>query len=71
MWELLREQTNLTEDQLLARMADINVRDGAVDGKITKKPMVCPHCAHTVFPRNKKCMYCGGELPIDSVFKTI
>jgi len=71
MWELLRERTNLTEEDLVARVAEIDARDGVADGRITKQPRTCPGCGHTVYPRHKKCLYCGADLPTDSVFKTI
>jgi len=61
----------LTEDDLAAKVAEIDARDGVADGRITKQPRTCPGCGHTVYPRHKKCLYCGADLPTDSVFKTI
>ena len=71
MWELMRERTGVTEADLIARVAEIDARDGVADGRITKKARMCPACAHIVFPKHKKCLYCGVDLPTDSVFKTI
>jgi hypothetical protein len=71
LWELMRERSGLTEADLITRIAEIDARDGVADGRITKKTRTCPACAHIVFPRHKKCLFCGADLPADSVFKTI
>ena len=36
MWELLRERTGLTESQLLAKVTEVDLRDGKLDGKYKK-----------------------------------
>jgi len=60
MWELVREQTNLTEGDLLQRVQEIGLRDGVADGKITGKVARCPKCDRVMNPRHKKCLYCGA-----------
>lgn len=71
MWELLRERAGVTEEDLVNRIAEIDARDGVADGKMTHTPQKCPKCARTIFPRHQKCLYCGADVPLDSVFKTI
>jgi hypothetical protein len=71
MWELLAEKTGLTENDLVARIAEIDARDGVADGKMTYSPVKCPQCQRTIFPKQAKCLYCGAERPADNVFKTI
>ncbi len=60
MWELLRERTDLTEEDLLECVKDIDLRDGVPDGKITTKIAKCPKCNRVMSPRHKKCLYCGA-----------
>ena len=71
MWELIREKTNLTEEDLINRVAIIDARDGTADGKISQTPVKCPKCHRTVAAKHQRCLYCGYQMPIDSVFKTI
>jgi ribosomal protein S27AE len=71
MWELLSEKTGLTEADLVARIAEIDARDGVADGKMTYAPVLCPKCQRTIFPKHQKCLYCGEPRPVESVFKSI
>ena len=60
MWELLAERAELTEADLLDKVQDIDLRDGHVDGKMTKTANTCPQCGRVMSPRHAKCMYCGA-----------
>jgi ribosomal protein S27AE len=59
LWELLRDRTDLTEDDLLAKVQEVDLRDGQADGKITKTVKKCPRCGRTMSPRHGECLYCG------------
>lgn len=65
MWELLRERTNLTDDDLVTRVAEIDARDGTADGKITQSPKKCPGCQRTLLGKHRRCLYCGAAVPLD------
>jgi len=71
MWELVKEKTNLTEDDIIARMAVIDAKDGVADGRLLAAPKKCVDCGRPVTPRQGKCIYCGKVQPIESVFETI
>jgi hypothetical protein len=71
MWELLSEKAGLAETDLVAKIAEIDARDGVADGKITFSPVPCPKCQRPIFAKQQRCLYCGGPRPVDSVFKTI
>jgi len=71
MWELLAERAGVTEADLVTKIAEIDARDGVADGKITFSPVPCPQCQRPIFARQKRCLYCGGPRPVDSVFKSI
>ncbi len=63
VWELLKENTSLNEDDLLAKVHEIDMRDGVADGKVTPTVQKCPKCDRTMSPKHRKCLYCGaGEL---------
>ncbi|OXU15370.1 hypothetical protein [Sedimentisphaera salicampi] len=61
LWELLSEKTNLTDDELFSKVAEIDMRDGEMDGKLRKEMKKCRSCGRALNPRHQKCMYCGSE----------
>ena len=62
LWELLRERTSLTEEDLMKKVQEIDLRDGVPDGKISKKELRrCSKCGRTMSPRHRRCLYCGNE----------
>lgn len=61
MWSLLRDQTNLTEEQLAERVRQIDLLDGNEDGKFVKEIAKCDKCGRVMSPRHPRCMYCGAE----------
>ena len=63
MWELLSERLGVKEDELLAKIQEIDLRDGRLDGKITRPPKQCTACQSPNNPSRSQCMYCGKPLP--------
>jgi len=61
IWSLLREQGNLTEEDLLERVRQVDMSDGVEDGKASKQIAKCPQCNRTMSSRHKRCLYCGAE----------
>ncbi|MFP4355439.1 MAG: hypothetical protein ACLFUJ_10005 [Phycisphaerae bacterium] len=61
MWSLLLERTDLTEQDLMQRVKDIDLIDGTEDGKVTKSVQKCAQCGRTMSPRHNKCLYCGAS----------
>ncbi|MBT9568352.1 MAG: zinc ribbon domain-containing protein [Thiobacillus sp.] len=62
LWELLREKADLTEKDIEAKIAEIDIRDGRKDGKILGKPTTCPKCERPTHTRLRSCPYCGTAL---------
>ena len=62
MWSLLREKTNLSEQDLETRVREIDLRDGRLDGKVSRHPASCAKCGRALSPRHASCFYCGGEI---------
>jgi hypothetical protein len=63
LWELLRENSGLTENDLIQRMQQIDMRDGVADGRMTPVAVVCPSCNRRSNSRRDECVYCGARLP--------
>jgi len=61
LWELLRDKLTLTDADLETRAAQIDMRDGVKDGKISNVALKCPTCGRVSSSKRWKCMYCGQE----------
>lgn len=62
MWELLREKSNLTDDDIEAKMLEIDLRDGKKDGKIGTQIMECPSCKRKTNSKRMTCVMCGAPI---------
>jgi flavin-dependent dehydrogenase len=60
MWELLKERTDLTEEDLMSKVQQLDMQDGRDDGKLQKGIAKCHQCGRTVSHRHSKCLYCGA-----------
>ncbi len=58
MWSIL-EDSGATEEELIARLHQIDAEDGVDDGKITPKPIQCTNCDTLVPAGLPACQYCG------------
>jgi hypothetical protein len=70
MWELLRERTNLSSDQIIAKIQEVDLRDGAQDGKMGRKVFTCKSCGQKVSSSHRKCIYCGEPAIASEIFNT-
>ncbi len=69
LWELLQEKMGLTEAEFLAKITEVDGRDGQVDGKLTSARMTCPSCQRPQLGRkNDRCDFCQEPLPQAHVF---
>jgi len=63
LWTILHEHLNLREDDLIARVNEIDLSDGRLDGRAKKSGIVrCPDCDRTISQRFAKCIYCGTAI---------
>lgn len=69
MWELIRENTRLEEQDIIDRANLIDGRDGKTDGKISTLILTCPACQRNNNSAKKQCMYCGEALPREHIFE--
>ncbi|MHC5123473.1 MAG: hypothetical protein ACYSOR_04640 [Planctomycetota bacterium] len=67
LWELLAEKTGLTENDLLEKLHEVDMRDGVLDGNNQRSAAHGPACGRKVSGRHAACLYCG-EIIDKSVF---
>ena len=62
MWELLSEKIGLTDADLEAKIRDIDMRDGRLDGKDATQtlPQTCCQCGRTILSGQSVCSWCGA-----------
>ena len=71
LWFFLKEHLNLTEDDLFAKVEEIDLLDGKLDGKVKIQAKKCPKCDRVVSLKHDKCLYCGAEHLAETIFETI
>lgn len=59
LFELMQTTAGISEEQLRKKIAEIDVRDGQADGRITPRPKKCPKCDATMSPKFGRCLFCG------------
>jgi hypothetical protein len=61
MFELLQKATGLSEEELKAKILEIDLRDGQADGRMAPQPTRCPKCEAMISPKFGRCLFCGHE----------
>jgi hypothetical protein len=69
MWEMLRERAECTDDQLAAKVLEVDLRDGRNDSRIDTQISECPSCGRNTNSRRSTCVICGAELPRAHAFE--
>ena len=62
MWELIRDQTQITEQDLENKITEIDGRDGRIDGKIATQSLTCHECGKPTNSKRAYCVMCGAPL---------
>jgi hypothetical protein len=69
LWLLLKNERGYQDADLERIIADIDLRDGPLDGRVApSQPRGCPYCGHTVGKKRPYCYYCGkpvGTVPFE------
>lgn len=60
--EILRDRGGVAEAEIIAKMKEIDDRDGRSDGRIVGKPTKCPKCHRPSHTRQRVCMYCSAPI---------
>lgn len=69
MFELMQASSGVTEDQLKAKIVEIDLRDGEADGKVTARAKRCPKCGAMISPQMGRCLFCGYQDDSASAFR--
>ena len=68
LWTLLKEAHGYTDADLIRLVAEIDARDGRIDGRVAPTPpALCPSCGRVLARKRPTCLYCGKPV-IDSPF---
>jgi hypothetical protein len=63
LWGILKEQHGYTDDELIRRIQEIDLKDGTLDGKVARQPpALCPKCNRAINRNHTSCLYCGQEV---------
>ena len=68
MWELLRDRTDLTDEDIQQRMHEVDLRDGRADGRLRGVAQDCEQCGRPANARRGYCMYCGEPVAAEHIF---
>lgn len=71
MWSMLKDD-GPTDEELAARIAEIDSSDGVSDGRRTAPPVTCRSCGSKVMVGIPRCQTCGTETgavvgPLDGI----
>ena len=71
MWSMLKQDGH-TDEELAARIAEIDKSDGVVDGRRNPPPVTCRSCGSKVMVGIPRCQTCGTETgavagPLDGI----
>ena len=63
MWELLKDKAGLTDADLDAKVQEIDMRDGRLDGQDSTQtdPLTCRQCGRTILSGQAQCSWCGTQ----------
>lgn len=75
MWSLLQEHTQLSEQDLLHRLDEMQQKHSQSNqtepANSNEQRPACDNCGRTLNPRHDKCLYCGTPRPADSAFDLV
>ncbi|MEA1958725.1 MAG: hypothetical protein U9N44_03500 [Chloroflexota bacterium] len=61
LWEIIAESRGLTDEYLMNKVNEIDLRDGTLDGKMKPAIKKCPSCGRTLSQGRETCLYCGAK----------
>ena len=69
MWELIQDLSGWSDDEILNRIQEMDLRDCQLDGKLGATFTECPNCNAKVNSRRGYCMICGTEVQVGGIFE--
>jgi hypothetical protein len=68
LWEIVRDRAGMADEAMIAKLQEIDLRDGQADGKISTTLTACPSCGRRSNSNRKQCLYCGASMPVGQIF---
>ena len=62
LWTIVQDVTGATDEQLMERITEVDMKDGVRDGKVKRPARDCPKCKRKIPPRSPRCIYCGTDV---------
>lgn len=63
LWELLKAKNGYTDEELVATIREVDLRDGKEDGRVRPTDAKCPSCGrHLLSRKSPNCSWCGADL---------
>ena len=69
LWELARGRFDVSDAELLAKIEEIDLRDGQKDQRISPRAQACPKCQRRINTRHAACIYCGTAVIQEHAFQ--
>ncbi|MCE9532225.1 MAG: hypothetical protein K8T89_14065 [Planctomycetes bacterium] len=69
LWELLRDRSGITEDQLVDKITEVDLRDGTKDNRLSPRVVACPKCERNITTRHQRCIYCGSAVTKEHIYQ--
>lgn len=63
LWEITSDELNITQEQLLEKMQEVDLRDGEADGRMSVTAQECSDCGRKSNSQRNACLYCGTPFP--------
>ena len=71
LWCIVKETSGLGDEDLIGLVKQIDMQDGKLDGRNSANAGIlkCSNCGRTILKGQSKCIYCGGEIKDESLFR--
>ncbi len=67
LWTMIQEEHNYSDEDLIKKIAEIDLRDGRLDGRVAPSAPSgkCVKCNRTLSKKRPTCLYCGAAVVKD------
>jgi hypothetical protein len=64
LWEIIRDRLQVPQHEVVAKLREIDLRDGRSDGQYRPSGTTCARCHRVSNAKHLRCIYCGEEFEI-------
>jgi hypothetical protein len=69
LFEILQSRLGISEEEVILRMAEIDMRDGKKDGRMNPRVVSCIKCGRKVSTARLRCMFCNETVTEGHIFE--